>query len=257
MPVRWTTAFLDLPADVFEPTVAHWERVTGSTRSAARGATGQFATLVPPDGDAYLRVQRVDEGAAHLHLDLHVDDVAGEAERAVTLGATVVRRGTAERPLPYVTLASPAGFVCCLVPDRGERRRPAPHRRADGGTELVDQLSIDVPADRYNDETAFWAALTGWEHRSGAVPGLSFLVRPEGMPLRLLLQRLGDDDGAPTARAHLDLACGTDVSAAVAAHEASGATFAWRGARWTTMRDPAGLPYCLTERDPATGTLTT
>lgn len=254
--MRWTTAFLDLPADVFETTATFWAEVTASRRSVPRGATGQYATLLPPDGDAYLRVQRVDDGPAHLHLDLHVDDVDAFSARAVALGATEVRRGTPAEPLPYVTLASPGGLVWCAVPHRGEAVRPRPVRRPDGGTELVDQFTIDVPPAVYEREGAFWAALTGWEHRTGAVPGLSFLARPEGMPLRLLLQRLGDDDGGTVARAHLDLACGPDVATAAHAHAALGATPAWRGARWTTLRDPAGLAYCLTERNPTTGTLT-
>ncbi len=245
------SAFLDLPGDAFEATATFWQRVTGSTRSVTRGDTGQFATLLPADGDAYLRVQRVDDGPAHVHLDLHVDDVASAARRAEALGATRLRTSA------YVTLTSPAGLTLCIVPHRGEATRPAPVVRSDGATELVDQVAIDVPATRYDEEGAFWAGLTGWAHHATARPEFTYLERPPGQPLRLLLHRLGDDDTATSARAHLDLAAGPDVERAQADHLRHGATHVARGARWLTMADPAGLPYCLTERDPVTGTLTT
>ena len=45
---RWLTIFLDFPAGSFDPGVAFWGAVTGYGLSAARGADGQFATLMPP-----------------------------------------------------------------------------------------------------------------------------------------------------------------------------------------------------------------
>jgi hypothetical protein len=38
-------------------------------------------------------------------------------------------------------------------------------------------------------------------------------------------------------------------------HEALGAAVAYEGRVWTTLRDPAGIAYCITRRDPDTGTL--
>jgi hypothetical protein len=79
------------------------------------------------------------------------------------------------------------------------------------------------------------------------------LLPPAGQPLRLLLQRLGADDAATSARAHLDLACGGHVDLAAAWHERLGARVVQRDHPWTTLTDPAGLAYCLTPRDPVTG----
>ena len=56
MTVRWLTAFLDRPAATIDAATAFWRTVTGSTLSTPRGEHRQFATLLPPDGDAYLRV---------------------------------------------------------------------------------------------------------------------------------------------------------------------------------------------------------
>jgi hypothetical protein len=62
VPVRWLTVFLDFPAGSFGAGVAFWREVTGSGLSPFRGAAGEFATLLPADGDAYLRVQRIADG---------------------------------------------------------------------------------------------------------------------------------------------------------------------------------------------------
>lgn len=71
MAVCWVSAYLDLaPAD-FERGVAFWRGVTGYGLSQSRGERDQFATLVPPDGDDFLRVQRLDHGPTRVHLDVH------------------------------------------------------------------------------------------------------------------------------------------------------------------------------------------
>ena len=52
---QWLTLFLDLPGQSFDAGVAVWREVTGSDLSPFRGPAGEFATLLPSDGDAYLR----------------------------------------------------------------------------------------------------------------------------------------------------------------------------------------------------------
>ena len=229
MRVRWVTGFLDTPSRVAEP---FWQAVTGSRLSARRGPGGEFATLVPAGGDAYLRVQVVGDGPARAHLDLHVGDVAAQAGRAVGLGAAVVLDDG-----ELVVLRSPAGLLFCLVPWQGEALRPA------GGRSLVDQMCLDVPVGGFDAEADFWAALTGWPRRAGSLPEFDFLVRPDGMPLRLLLQRVG----GTAAGMHPDLAC-TDRAAEVAWHRELGAEVVGGYERWTTLRDPAGRAYCITDR---------
>jgi len=132
IPVRWLTVFLDFPADSFGARVAFWREVTGSTLSPFRGAAGEFATLLPADGDAYLRVQRVAGRSGGHHLDLHVDpalaSVEQAAERAVALGAKVLHR-----ELGLVISASPGGFTFCLVRWHGEHSVPRPVRLDGGG----------------------------------------------------------------------------------------------------------------------------
>jgi hypothetical protein len=54
MAISWLTGFLDFPADVFEAGRDFWLEVTGYPLSAPRGPRGDFATLIPADGDPYL-----------------------------------------------------------------------------------------------------------------------------------------------------------------------------------------------------------
>ncbi|UZN05284.1 VOC family protein [Cellulomonas sp. S1-8] len=205
-------------------------------------------TLLPAEGDAFLRVQQLD-AAPRTHLDLHVADVAAQTGRAVGLGARVLLREE------HVVLASPGGFVHCLVPDAGERVRPEPVTGPLGGTARVDQLCLDVPSALLVVEVAYWTALTGWPARAGSRPEFTVLHRPAGVPLRLMLQELGAQDPRTTVTAHLDLACGADVDVVAAEHRVLGARVVDDAHPWTVLRDPAGLVYCLTPRDPGTGTV--
>lgn len=224
--VAWVTAFLDLPSGAWDRGVAFWCAVTRTSLSATRGSYDEFATLVPPDGEPFLRVQRTGGDRPGIHLDLHL---AG--------GSFAVRR-------------SPGGFAYCVnAPAGGERPDPVDWG---GHTSLVDQVCLDIPPSAYDEECAFWAEITGWELAPTSAPYMRQLVRPEGMPFRILLQRR--DEGEPPVTAHLDLAS-TDRGAEVARHVALGAEVDGGGARWTRLRDPNGMLYCVTDRDPVTGLL--
>jgi predicted enzyme related to lactoylglutathione lyase len=241
--IRWLTAFIDLPASDFEAGTSFWAKVTDSTLSAPRGANQQFATLLPQDGDAYVRVQRVASGPGGVHLDLHVEDVTAEAWRAVSLGATELARP--EEGL--VLLTSPGGFVFCTVGGHAWQRPLT-------WPGIVDQVCLDVSPSTFEDEAAFWAALTMWEPRRGRRGEFEVLDRPEGMPLRLILQRLDDDRPGPVT-AHLDLAGGDQLEAVVERHLHLGARAVRSASDWVTLRDPVGREYCVTRRDPKTGLL--
>ena len=249
MTVRWLTAFLDVPDQRFRAGADFWLEVTASTLSPTRGTRDEFATLVPADGDAYLRVQRVADPHGGCHLDLHVDDRPATARHAETLGASV------ERVLDdVIVMRSPAGLAFCVVGHHRESVRPAP-TTLDGERSLVDVLCVDIPPDDYERETTFWAGLTGWELRGVDYPEYSYLAAPAGMPLLLLLQRLHEAAPGRTAGAHLDIAT-DDPEALAAAHERRGARVLRRHDRWITMTDPSGLPYCLVRRAPETERLT-
>jgi hypothetical protein len=243
--IRWLYAFIDRPAATVASAHAFWTTVTGTTLSGLRGDHDEFATLLPADGDAWLKVQAVG-GDGGVHLDLAVDDVRTTVEDAAGRGATVVADHG-----DYLVLRSPTGQLFCVVPWHGEADRPAPRVGPTGAVSRVDQVSIDVAETGVDDEVAFWAGLTGWTAHQGALPEFHVVKSPATMPLRLLVQRL--DQPRPTG-AHLDVAC-SDVAAVRAWHEECGASVVDKRPLWTVMRDPAGGIYCLTAREPATGSL--
>jgi hypothetical protein len=248
--IRWLTIFLDFPADAFEAGIAFWREVTGSGLSSFRGAFGQFATLLPPTGDAYLRVQRVAAGGGGCHLDLHVDgSLSGAADHAVALGATVKH---AEGGL--IIADSPGGFTFCLAEWDGEAAVPSPVLVGEAGESRADQLCLDIPRPDYDRECFFWSDLTGYELRAGARPEFSYLARPDGIPVRLLLQRRDHAAPGDPVTAHVDFAC-ADRQRLTASHAAAGARVLSVFPHWIVLADPTGREYCLTGRDPRRGTL--
>lgn len=243
MRVRWIWVFVDAPEPA-EETWAFWRAVARARESPRRGERDQFVTLLPALGDPWVKLQAVRSGGG-VHLDVDVDDVPGAAREAAGLGATEVTRFPQDA---VVVMRSPGGFVFCLTRWHGEVRQVR-----GGEPDLIDQVCLDVPSAAHEAEAAFWAALLGQELVTPpGRPELPYLVRPRGLPLRMLVQRLGGGDGPVTG--HLDLAC-ADRVATRAAHEALGARHVREGARWSVMADPAGRAYCLTDRDPATGQL--
>jgi hypothetical protein len=243
----WMTIFLDLPAGSFDGAVAFWRQVTGYGLSPSRGANGEFATLLPPSGDAYLRVQRVADGPGGCHLDLHVDTAAESldavADRAESAGAQVTRRGEG-----LVVAHSPGGFTFCLVAWRGEQAVPPPLAGDREGVSRVDTLCLDAPPGDFDRELAFWAALTGQPALPARVPGYAYLDGPAGWPTHLLFQRREQADPGDRVRGHVDFGC-TDPLA-LDRHVALGARVAATTQFWTVLTDPAGREYCLVGREP-------
>ena len=244
----WMSAFLDLAPGTFDAGSTFWSLVTGYEVSPRRGQREEFATLVPAEGDDFLRVQELGSGESRIHLDLHVDAPDREADRAVALGAHAQHRSEHG----YVVLGSPGGLTFCFVGHRASRR-PEPATWPGGHRSMVDQVCLDIPPSAYDAECAFWSNLTGQEPAPSRVArSFRSLVRPVEQPLRILLQRL--DDEQPRVTAHLDLST-TDRDAEAGRHEGLGARVVARHEWWTVLTDPGGSAYCLTDRDPATGLL--
>lgn len=244
MAIRWTTAFWDYPEDGFESGIAFWLKVTDSTLSERRGPDGEFATLLPGEGDPYLRVQRIRDGKGGSHLDLHVDDVEAEAERALELGASEVHREPG-----LVVLHSPAGFAFCLVEHHGETEVPPVLAWPGGQRSRTDQLCIDIPPQAFDHELAFWQMFTTWRQTLTDAREFRRLLPPPELPLQFLLQRLDFAEKGQNAAAHVDLAC-SDIDAETERHVGLGAEEVRRHHWWQVMRDPGGLEYCITGRDP-------
>lgn len=242
--ISWLATFSDVPETQVAAALEFWDAVTASSPREAAGARDEYLPLAGDGEDPYLWIQRVERPAfsGGWHLDLYVADPALAAGRATELGAGVVR----EVP-GLIGLTTPAGQPFCLVRIESERRRARPRRWPAGQHSLLDQICLDIPAVAFADECRFWAELTGWPHGRSSAEFVN-LVRPANSPLRILLQQLGKDDAGP-ARAHVDLAC-DDVPTETRRHSELGAGVVRIAEHWTTLRDPAGLLYCITDRDP-------
>ena len=238
----WVSAFLDLGPAAVERGSAFWSAVTGYALSPTRGDEGEFATLLPPSGGDYLRVQRLTDGPDRIHLDLHVADPTIAAEAAIEAGGHVLVRHEAG----YVVLRSPGGLVFCFVPHHPSRR-PSPATWPDGTRSMVDQVCLDLPPSSYDVEVRFWRTVTGWDLADVAESEFERLQPPDEQPLRWLVQRLDED--RPAVGVHLDLAA-DDRDAEVARHVALGATEVARHEWWTVLADPTGQRYCVTTRSP-------
>ncbi len=124
-PLPWIQVFLDTPVELFEEATSFWSAVTGWRVSERRGEDGQFLTLLPTAGAAYVRMQAVD-GPPGVHLDLDSADRSAAVERARGLGAT-----TAWTYQDVEVMRSPGGFTFCQTlldgdPAMGARRRHDP-----------------------------------------------------------------------------------------------------------------------------------
>jgi hypothetical protein len=219
----WVSAFLDFADSDYDAGLTLWRELTGYS-------------LSPDDG--HLRAQQ-GAGPSGVQLDVHVPDLAAASDHAGRLGATLDGSGAGR---------SPGGLPFRLVGDSAPLSS-VPSRWPGGHSSLVDQVSIDIPQEHWEVESAFWAGITGWETQT--LPGLSeyaFLIRPPGAPLRIILQRLGEPTG--TVRAHLDWAV-SDRAKETERHVAAGARVVQVNPIWTVL--DGVVTYCVTDRDPATG----
>lgn len=242
--VRWVSAYLDTRHEEAEEVETFWSRVTGYHVSPPRGSQGEFVSLLPLDADPHLELQTVRQSpAGGLHLDLHTDDVAALADRAEALGASASYLDAG-----YVVCGSPGGMTFCVVDhaDHPGARRAGPAQWP-GGRSMVDQVCLDIPPSRWQDECRFWSDLTGWE-LVDRDPDDEFcrLRQPAGLALQLLLQRL--DDEQPVVIGHLDLGS-DDHLAETERHLALGATEVRRTPHWVVLRDPSGRIYCVTRHE--------
>ena len=251
--IRWLWAFVDRPLDRFGEAAQFWCAVTGTTLSPRRGPDREFATFLPRNADACLKLQGVHAGGG-AHLDIDVDDVDAVTHAVVEEhGASVVRReGTG-----LSVLRTPAGMLFCVTRWDGPARRPEVVEavEAPGGVRLrsrVDQICFDISPEDFAREAEFWGGFTGWGVHAYPDSEFARLAVPDGLPVRVLLQRR-DAPAAPSA--HIDIACGEQVPRIRAYHERLGARWVANGEQWQVMRDPAGGLYCLTERDPESGRL--
>lgn len=237
----WIRVFLDVPTPSWDAALDFWPAATGAESVEILGETRQFARLVPGSGASWVEIQRIDDDAPRIHLDLDAADRPAAVRRSQELGGhpAWTRRGEVS------VFRSPGGLLYCHTIDM-----PADGMSRDGLGIILDQVCIDIPASLWDTEVAFWQQLTGRGLEASPRPEFAFLGDPDPHgAVRLLLQRVGSGD---TVTAHPDFAV-TDRLSETRRHESLGAVVEQVRERWTVLVAPDGRRYCLTDRDPATG----
>ena len=112
------------PAD-HERDVAFWSGATGQPLTQSERYPAYHWGEIPGQ-DVGILVQRLDDGASRVHLDIHTTDVDAEVARLEQLGATRLRQVHT-----WWIMRDPAGLQFCVIPDRAERRTDDNARRWD------------------------------------------------------------------------------------------------------------------------------
>jgi hypothetical protein len=107
---RLVAVVIDVPADGYDRELRFWEEAVGQ----------RFERLPYPEyrgaelhgRDFTLLLQRLGEGPARVHVDIHTDDLAAEVDRLGRLGAEQVQRVNS-----WQVMRDPAGLLFCVVPD--------------------------------------------------------------------------------------------------------------------------------------------
>lgn len=240
----WLTAFLDFPAPEFDAGVRFWRGATGYQLSAVRGEHGEFATLVPPDGHDYLRVQRLGEGFTRLHLDVCVPDPEEFRAQAVALGAA--HAGATPGNLPV--LRTPSGLMLCVQgPVAGAV--PAGTTWPDGHTSRVVQVCLDVPRRSFDAEIEFWHRILGgrWVELEDA----EIVIRQAGESALSL--RLKPAEITPEVAAHLHLVTDQRATEVERLVGLGAVVRAVRPAK-SILEAPGGLALCVVDEAGEGGT---
>jgi hypothetical protein len=104
-------AVIDVPPAEHDRELAFWQGASGR-HLAQLALYPEYHGTELHGQDFALLVQRLGEGPARVHLDIHTDDLEAEVTRLERLGAQRV-----ERVHHWWVMRDPAGLPFCVLPD--------------------------------------------------------------------------------------------------------------------------------------------
>jgi hypothetical protein len=109
---RVAKVVVDVPGDSHQQTLEFWQATLGQKLVQSESSPEYHGADLPGQDFEFL-LQRLDEGSARVHLDIHTDDLEAEVSRLERLGARRVRlvRG-------LWIMQDPAGLPFCVIPHR-------------------------------------------------------------------------------------------------------------------------------------------
>jgi hypothetical protein len=102
---------IDVPSGDYETEVSFWQEALGQPLSPLPHPEYHGAELHAQD--FCLLTQRLGEGTARVHLDIHTSDLDAEIARLERLGAQQVQRVHS-----WQVMRDPAGLLFCILQDR-------------------------------------------------------------------------------------------------------------------------------------------
>jgi glyoxalase superfamily protein len=102
---------IDVPAGQHDAELAFWQAATGQQLTQLERHPEYHGSMIA-EGHLGLLVQRLDDGEARVHLDIHTSDLEAEVARLEALGAERVRQAG-----HWWIMRDPAGQVFCVVPE--------------------------------------------------------------------------------------------------------------------------------------------
>jgi hypothetical protein len=106
---------------------------------------------------------------------------------------------------------------------------------------LLRSFVIDVPSEVTEQERGFWTSALAASRRPAKIYPEYHVLENGATPNAVAVQ----DIGTSPARVHFDIES-DDVDAEVARLVGLGAEVVERHDDWIVLRDPAGLPFCVT-----------
>jgi predicted enzyme related to lactoylglutathione lyase len=108
---RFSRLVVDVPAETHDAELAFWQGALGKPFTQAKRFPEYHWAELPGDGNGML-LQRLGDGPARVHIDIHTSDRAAEVARLSALGASMVDDGE-----HWAIMRDPAGLVFCVIPD--------------------------------------------------------------------------------------------------------------------------------------------
>jgi hypothetical protein len=103
---------IDVPASDYDGEVSFWSAALGEPLRQPFGRHPEYPGAVLHGQDFWLLTQRLGEGTARVHLDIHTDDLDAEVARLGNLGARRVQRVDF-----WQVMRDPAGLLFCVLPN--------------------------------------------------------------------------------------------------------------------------------------------
>ena len=108
---RFAGLIIDCDTDDLDAAADFWSAALGYPRKdPAKEGDGIYRSLLAPEGETYVEVQKVDH-ASRVHLDIEADDIDAEVARLEDLGARRIARIES-----WWVMEAPTGQRFCVVP---------------------------------------------------------------------------------------------------------------------------------------------